>query len=282
MKKITIILMVFIVALNLVACGSTKSSRKKDNTKIPGELESDIEKEENIENNPFAFQLYDKVFKLKESTLEEVLEELSKHDDIAELEVYTVGGKKVGKKRSISLSDNIMKDLKEWDYYIEATEEKLNLGNNNDEWGQWDFIIDIWYDNEHEDADADARLQFSSHRRTLEGETNRCVGDITLYRVGVYMMDIYCRADKALPFYYLGLQAGSRYEGDFSYIENKVKDSMPEDATNLEITDKPHGTYKEHEPKTGDFQFKEVSYTYGYDNHPLVKIVNGIIKWNIE
>lgn len=144
------------------------------------------------------------------------------------------------------------------------------------------LLFDIWYDNEHEDADADARLQFSSHRRTLEGETNRCVGDITLYRVGVYMMDIYCRADKALPFYYLGLQAGSRYEGDFSYIENKVKDSMPEDATNLEITDKPHGTYKEHEPKTGAFQFKEVSYTYGYDNHPLVKIVNGIIKWNIE
>lgn len=73
--------------------------------------------------------------------MEEVLEELSKHDDIAELKVFTVGGKTVGENRSISLSDNIMKDLKEWDYYIEATEEKLNLGNNNDEWGQWDFII---------------------------------------------------------------------------------------------------------------------------------------------
>lgn len=63
MKKITIILMVFIVALNLVACGSTKSSRKKDNTKIPGELESDIEKVENIENNPFAFHFTTKYLK---------------------------------------------------------------------------------------------------------------------------------------------------------------------------------------------------------------------------
>lgn len=284
MKKMAVVLMVlFVVSTNLVACSSPSSVRKNtkntmDTTKETGNIEIDVEKKENIEKDPFACQVYDKVFRMRESTLEEVLEELIKHDDIQAMQLVYTGFKSLSRERQINVSDDIMNELKEWDYYVEATKEKFGEEEEGDS-----FAIEIWYDTAHKYEDVE--INFTVYREPVGDTTTsirKTIGVTRMDYVGVYMKDIICEANKELPFYYLGLQAGSEYEGDFSYIEKIVKESMPEDSFDFKITDEPHGYYREHLFGGEDLKFKEVSYRWEREDYVTVKVVNGIIKWDFS